>query len=104
MHLEGRGHVEESAEPVEKRQRYYWYHKVAAVVGIVFCFELGVFFVVFPWLPYWESNFLGNFSERWLQIWTDPYFRGAVSGLGLVNIYISLLEMFRLRRFSEPVD
>lgn len=104
MPIEPRGQVEESAAPSEERKHYFWYHKVGSVIAIVFCFELGVFFVVFPWLPYWESNFLGGFSERWSKIWTDPYFRGAVSGLGLVNIYISLLEMFRLRRFSEPVD
>jgi hypothetical protein len=31
-------------------------------------------------------------------IWENAYFRGALSGLGLVNIYISLGEVFRLRR------
>jgi hypothetical protein len=103
MQLEPHGRLAEP-EPLEERPRYHWYHKVWAVIGIVFCFELGVFFVVFPWLPYWEANFLGGFSDRWANIWRDPYFRGAISGLGLLNIYISLLEMFRLRRFSEPVD
>jgi hypothetical protein len=28
------------------------------------------------------------------------YVRGAVSGLGVVNIYISMLELYRLRRFA----
>jgi hypothetical protein len=28
------------------------------------------------------------------------YVRGAISGLGMVNLYISLGEVFRLRRFS----
>jgi hypothetical protein len=28
------------------------------------------------------------------------YVRGAISGLGVVNLYISLGEVFRLRRFS----
>jgi len=27
--------------------------------------------------------------------------RGAVSGLGIVNVYISLVEIFRLRRFAR---
>jgi len=27
--------------------------------------------------------------------------RGAISGLGVVNLYISLGEVFRLRRFSS---
>ena len=37
----------------------------------------------------------------WAQsVWVSPYFRGAISGIGLVNIYISFVEVFRLRRFS----
>ncbi len=91
-------------EPTAEARRYYWYHKVGSVLAIVLCFEVGVFFLIFPWLPYWQSNFLGGFTERWSGIWNNPYFRGAVSGLGLVNIYISMLEMMRLRRFAEPLD
>ena len=29
------------------------------------------------------------------------YVRGAISGIGVVNLYISLGEVFRLRRFSS---
>ena len=94
----GSAQLEDSPVP-----RYRWYHKAGAVLAIVFCFELGVFFLTFPWLPYWESNFLGGFSQKWSRVWNDPYFRGAVSGLGLVNIYISVLEMIRLKRFTGPV-
>jgi hypothetical protein len=35
------------------------------------------------------------------NLWDNPYVRGAVSGLGIVNIYISFSELFRLRRFSK---
>jgi hypothetical protein len=31
--------------------------------------------------------------------WENAYFRGAVSGLGVVNLYISFIEMVRLRRY-----
>src|SRR5205085_2785100 len=33
--------------------------------------------------------------------WENMYVRGAVSGLGVVNLYISFLEIFRLRRFAR---
>jgi hypothetical protein len=33
--------------------------------------------------------------------WFNAYVRGAVSGLGIVNVYIALLEIFRLRRFAR---
>jgi hypothetical protein len=29
-----------------------------------------------------------------------PYFRGAVSGLGVANQFLALGEIFRLRRFA----
>ena len=38
---------------------------------------------------------------EWHQFWNNMYVRGAVSGIGVVNLYISCSEMFRLRRFSR---
>jgi hypothetical protein len=38
-------------------------------------------------------------------MWVSPYFRGAISGLGVVNIYISLLEVVSMRRRRvEPAE
>lgn len=77
-----------------------WYHKASALLYAVFCFELGIFLLVFPWLDSWSSNSVRSFIP-WLQsVWILPEFRGAVSGLGVVNLYIALGEIFRLRRFS----
>jgi hypothetical protein len=35
------------------------------------------------------------------SFWDNLYVRGAVSGLGVVNLYISLVEIYRLRRFAR---
>jgi hypothetical protein len=79
---------------------YRWYHKVAGVAAAVFCFELGVFLLLFPWATQWDVSY-GAFLPLWARpIWANPYFRGAISGLGMLNIYIAFLEVFRLRRFS----
>jgi hypothetical protein len=45
-----------------------------------------------------------TFADIWRKMWMSPYFRGAVSGLGVVNIYISLLEVaaIRRRKMEEP--
>jgi len=45
-----------------------------------------------------ESNSIAALAPWVRPVWESPYFRGALSGLGLVNIYISLGEVFRLRR------
>jgi hypothetical protein len=85
---------------VVERPRYRWYHKLAAVMTAIFCFEVGVFLLVFPWASEWDANYMA-FLPLWARTaWMSPYFRGAISGLGILNIYISFLEVFRLRRFS----
>lgn len=81
--------------------RFRWYHKFAGVMAAIFCFELGIVLLVFPWLDEWNINYM-RFVPLWFRdVWLSPYFRGAVSGLGLLNIYISFHEVFRFRRFSE---
>lgn len=81
--------------------RRSWSSKVFALCFVVFCFEVGVFLVVFPWLDFWDTNSLSTYAPWLAEIWGDPYFRGALSGLGLANIYISFLEIMRLIRNSD---
>ncbi len=80
---------------------YRWYHKLSAVLLVVFCFEIGLFLVIFPWTPFWDTNYFGGMIPRWHEVWDNLYFRGAVSGLGVVNLYIAVLELYRLRRFAR---
>ncbi|MBK9168071.1 MAG: hypothetical protein IPM24_11480 [Bryobacterales bacterium] len=81
------------------RGAYRWYHKLFALVFIVFCLELGVILLVLPWSEYWDNNFFSNWAPGWHDLWKNEYLRGAISGLGIVNIYISFSELFRMRRF-----
>ena len=61
-----------------------------------------LFLLVFPWLESWDTNYFGWIVPAWRNVWVNTYFRGAVSGLGLVNIFVSFVEIVRLRRFSTP--
>lgn len=95
------GRSEPAPQPVPvPRRHYHWFHKAAAVFFICICLDLGIFLVFFPWTEWWEANFFSALIPEWHQYWTNLYVRGAVSGLGVVNLYISLVEIFRLRRFS----
>jgi hypothetical protein len=80
---------------------YRWYHKASALLFAVFCFELGVFLLVFPWLDSWSGNSIRSLHPWLRSVWNLPEFRGAVSGLGIINLYIALGEILRLRRFSQ---
>jgi hypothetical protein len=75
-----------------------WVHKLGALLLILVCFEVGVFLLMFPWMEYWDHNSIASFRPWMRDFWDSPYFRGALSGLGVVNIYIALGEAFRLRR------
>ena len=83
------------------RTDYRWYHKISAVLFITLCVEIGIFLMVFPWTEYWDSHYLSGLLPQLRNYWENFYFRGAVSGLGAVNLYIAFMEMFRLRRFSR---
>ncbi len=76
-------------------------HKIGSILFIFFCFEVGAFLVLFPWMTQWDSNYFSNIVPGWETLWSSAYFRGAVSGLGIINIGISFSELFRLRRFSR---
>jgi len=85
--------------PVPAVPAYHWYHKLSAFIFILFCMELGAFLLLFPWTEWWEFNFFSALVPEWHRFWENAYVRGAVSGLGVVNFYIALLEIVRLRRF-----
>lgn len=78
-----------------------WFHKVWAVLLVTFCLEIGLFLLVFPWTEAWDNNYFANSIARIRQVWDNMYLRGAVSGLGLVNLYICAAEALRLRRFAK---
>jgi len=80
---------------------YHWYHKTGAVFFVAFCLCVGFFLLIFPWTDGWDGNYFSTWIPEWHQYWDNMYVRGAVSGLGVVNLYISFAEMFRLRRFSR---
>jgi hypothetical protein len=57
---------------------------------------LGLALILAPWSDYWETNyFLFQYPE--LAMWMKNLFmRGAISGLGFMNVVMSL-EAFRHR-------
>jgi hypothetical protein len=90
-----------SEHAVVEAPRFRWYHKFSAVVFITFCLEVGFFLLIFPWTDAWDVNYFSTLIPEWHGLWGNMYLRGAVSGIGVVNLYISFLEMFRLRRFAR---
>jgi hypothetical protein len=79
---------------------YRWHHKAGALAMAVFSMAIGIFLLIYPWTDSWNRNYFAALVPEWHAYWDNLYVRGAVSGLGIVNFYISLVEALRLRRFS----
>jgi hypothetical protein len=59
--------------------------------------------VLVPWSTFWERNYFIEWSPVIEGILTSNYVRGAISGLGLVNIAAALVELGDCLR-SRPAD
>ena len=60
---------------------------------IVFYVEVGLVLTVAPWSLYWERNYFGDIIPLLHIITTNDFFRGAVTGLGLVNLVAAMSEL-----------
>ncbi|MEP6962269.1 MAG: hypothetical protein ABI995_09325, partial [Acidobacteriota bacterium] len=65
-----------------------------------FTLEVGLFLLIFPWTDKWMFNYLQDFNPVLQDLWTTSYFRGGLSGLGIVNIYLAVSEFLRTLRLS----
>lgn len=65
--------------------------------------ELGLLLIVAPWSAYWERNYFAQVSPVVEAIVTNNYVRGAVTGLGAVNVLAALADLAALvRRRQTP--
>lgn len=83
------------AEPPQAPVRPGFFRSLLGLAWVIFCFEVGVFLLVYPWMSGWDTNFLANYFPEFHSYWVNAYVRGGISGLGLVNIYIALVELFQ---------
>jgi len=66
---------------------------VRRLVYVAFFLEVGLLLIVLPWSSFWERNY---FAETWplLQtLTTNNFVRGAITGLGFVNLYAGFADL-----------
>jgi hypothetical protein len=49
--------------------------------------------VLIPWSAFWDRNYFVEASSSLGGLLTNNYTRGAISGLGLVNVWAALAEL-----------
>jgi hypothetical protein len=71
------------------------------IVYIVYSLEVGSFLVILPSLPFWDNNYLLYRFPSLRPLVVNPFLKGAVLGLGIVNLLIGLYEIVRFRKGSR---
>ena len=85
--------------------------KLSVIFYIVLCLEIGIFLTVLPWWPQgmwgisdWGNNYFLLYAARQTGIQGlqavvgSGWVRGAVSGVGLLNLAIAFWEIFSFKR------
>ena len=55
--------------------------------------EVGFVLLIVPWSILWDRNYFIDVFPQLQAILTSNYVRGAVSGLGLINVSVGLTEL-----------
>lgn len=77
--------------------------KITVIVYILICFEIGILLLILPWSPYWEDNFFlyyitSKLNAAWIPtLLTSGWVKGAVTGLGVMNILAGLRDIVKFR-------
>jgi hypothetical protein len=90
--------------------------RLSVIFYIILCLEIGVVLTVLPWVPHgwfglsdWGNNYFlllaahktGYGLQRFVA---SGWVRGAVSGLGLLNIAMGAWEIINFRRTMRALD
>ena len=73
-------------------------------IFVFLAFEVGVFLILFPWSELWERNVLLGWFPLLRPVFLSAYCRGAVSGLGLWNVFLGLHEALHFKRAIREME
>lgn len=69
-----------------------WLKRLKVAISVIFFIELGMVLAVIPWTFLWTDNRLLIMHPSWRAVVMNGFTRGAVSGLGLINVWIGIWE------------
>ena len=90
--------------------------RLSLIFYIILCFEIGLVLTVLPWLPHgqwglsdWGNNYFLLLASRKVgfgvqRFVASGWVRGAVSGLGLLNLGMGFWELMNFRKTARALD
>jgi len=90
--------------------------RLSVIFYIILCFEIGLVLTVLPWVPHgwwglsdWGNNYFLVLASRKVgfgiqRFIASGWVRGAVSGIGILNLGMGVWEIFNFRRTVRALD
>jgi uncharacterized membrane protein YfhO len=69
---------------------------VKRLLIVAFFFEFGFALLIVPWSAFWDRNYFAEMVPLIHSVITNNFVRGAVSGLGVVNVVSGLSELISI--------
>jgi hypothetical protein len=88
-------------EPSPPETQKVWPKRLLQVTLALFTFEIGLFLAIYPWTEHWNFNYFQVVLPGLQDVWDQPAFRGMLTGLGLVNIYLACLQVVSAFRRNQ---
>ena len=74
-----------------------WLRRISLVTFVMFCVWIGMLLVALPWTHVWTENSLLSGSPALRSFTQSPALRGAVSGLGFLDLWLGIWEALNYR-------
>ncbi len=59
--------------------------------------EMGLLIILIPWSNFWDANYFLNRYPLLIPVLLNPYVRGAISGLGVIDAVLAV-DSFRRKK------
>ena len=69
---------------------------------MAFFLEVGLLLIVLPWSSFWAHNYFGHMLPPLVPILQNNFVRGAVSGLGVINLIAGFFELVPAMTIGGP--
>jgi hypothetical protein len=65
-------------------------NRISSALLVVICCIMGAILFYLPWTGVWEQNYFLSHFPSLMRILLHPSVRGAVSGLGILDIFLAI--------------
>ena len=70
--------------------------RIHRLIFVAFFLEVGLLLVVLPWSGFWDANYFADLWPALRSVLSNNFVRGAISGLGIVNLVAGLADLARV--------